>query len=145
VLLPTSDHRCKFCGETIPQGDHRPRDYCSNRCRQTAYRERRQDAFSGREAPSYRPVENNAPAAASPENSSTISRAEFRNKGAPSVPLNLLGGFHWAGAGVPARIARIRAAVDNELGIGGAVITSPDGTAATIVPPHKPRSRPVAS
>lgn len=128
--------RCKFCGEVFrSDGTRRPREFCSNSCRQAAYRERRQDDFPGREAPPYRPEKNNEPATVSPKNSSTISRVEFRNKGIPAAPLNVFGGHHhWEGAGSVERATRIPAAIDAEIGIGGATIISSDGVPASIVP-----------
>lgn len=37
----TNRHRCRECGELIRQEpDGRPRDYCSNACKQAAYRAR---------------------------------------------------------------------------------------------------------
>jgi endogenous inhibitor of DNA gyrase (YacG/DUF329 family) len=128
---PQGSLSCAQCGKPLrtKQASRRPRDFCSNGCRQAAYRERRQDAFSP-----YRVEENNEPAANSLKNSSTISTVEFRNKGTPSVPLNLLGGHRWPGAGSVDRNARVKAVINAEIGIGHAAIVSSDGAAAATIP-----------
>jgi hypothetical protein len=43
-LPETSIPRCRHCGEIIRSSSRRPRGFCSNGCRQAAYRERRRGA-----------------------------------------------------------------------------------------------------
>lgn len=124
--------RCQYCGEIIRSSSRRPRGFCSNGCRQAAYRERRPDALSGPGASPYRAGKNNEPAAKSLENSSTISTVEFRNKSTPSVPLNFLGGHCWPDADFLPRWS-IKAVIDAEIGCGRATIVSPDGIRIALV------------
>jgi hypothetical protein len=95
------------------------------------------------EALTQRPAKNNAPTAESVENggenTNKINGRIFGQNG-PSVPLNLFGrGYRWPGANGRS-LARISAAVDVELGVGGPAVLSPDGVTASIVPSRKPRS-----
>lgn len=39
-LHDQKETRCKHCGKKIPTGRAGRREYCSNRCRQAAYRQR---------------------------------------------------------------------------------------------------------
>jgi hypothetical protein len=144
--VPTPDQqRCKHCGEIIPPGDRRPREYCSDAHRKAAARMR--GAIP--EALPQRPAENNAPTTESAknggENPNKIN-GRINGQNGPSVPLNLFGsGYRWPGANVRVRAAKTSAAVDAELGVGGPAIVSPDGVTAAIIPSRKPRSRSVSS
>lgn len=133
--------RCRYCGEILQSTDHgRPREYCSDAHRKAAARTRGADP----EVLSQRPAENNEPAAESAEigvEKPNEINGRINGQNGPSVPLNLLGAvYRWPNAGTPARAAKAAAVADAELGVGGPVIMSPDGVAATIVPPRKPRS-----
>jgi hypothetical protein len=118
---------CSRCGAAFNSSPRRPRSYCSDACRQAAYRERAVDQDAD-----YRPSENNAPATKSPENSSTISTAEFRNKHTPSIPLNLLGGHRWPDVD-PAMGGIVKVVIDTEIGCGRVTIVSPDGVTVTVI------------
>jgi hypothetical protein len=127
---------CARCGAAFNSSSRRPRSYCLDACRQAAYRERSVDHDA-----TYRHAKNTAPATKSSENSSTISTVEFRNKHAPSTPLNLLGGNRWPDANSPVR-GIIKAVIDTEIGRGRATIVSPDGVSATIVRKRNGGGRP---
>jgi hypothetical protein len=139
VYVPAPTPACKFCGKPFPQSNRRPQEYCSNAHRQADYRKRRQEAIDASGAPTYRVAKKNAPVTVSPENYSTISKAEFRNTEVLSIPLNLLGGFRWPEAG-SASILRppIRAVIDAEIGIGFEVI-SPDDVRCSVITPRRAR------
>jgi hypothetical protein len=129
---PPDQSRCRHCDKPIQPSDRRPREYCSNRCRQAAYRERPQEVNFVTGEPLPRPSAQNSPTAAA--------------AAANSAPLNLLGsGYRWPGANARAGAAKTSAAVDAELGVGGPLVLSPDGVAAAIVPSRKPHSRSVTS
>jgi hypothetical protein len=139
--VPTPDQqRCKHCGEIIPAGDRRPREYCSDAHRKAATRKRR----AAPEVLPQRPAENNSPTAESAKNGGENPNKindRISGQNGPSLPLNLFGsGYRWPGANVRST-AKTSAAVDAELGVGGPTIVSPDGVTAAIVPSRQPRSR----
>jgi hypothetical protein len=137
--------RCKHCGDPIPAGDRRPREFCSSRCRQAAYRKATaRTNFRTDPVLPQRPEDLDAPTVESAkngaENPNKINGRNFVTDG-PSVPLNVFGrGYHWPGAKANGNAVRIAAAVDAELGVGGQVIVSPDGVAVTVAPSRN-RSR----
>jgi hypothetical protein len=115
---PPTQPRCRYCGEIIPPGDRRPREYCSDAHRKAAARTRR--------TPSWllpqRPGDLNAPTAESTKNgvekTNKINGRIFGQNG-PSVPVNLFGrGYRWPGAKTNGNAVRVAAAVDAELGVG---------------------------
>jgi hypothetical protein len=130
VQIPDQQH-CRYCGDPIPAGGRRPRQYCTDAHRQADFRKRHQEAANGSE-----PADQvaNSPATISSKNSSTKSKLEFRNKRAPSVPfsvepIDLLGGREsdvWH--------PQFRAAIDVEIGVGADWLRSPDGVRFQIVP-----------
>jgi hypothetical protein len=137
VSIPNQP-RCRYCGAPFPpDGDRRPREYCSDAHRQADYRKRRQEAVEAvtkSDGPLDRFSGPDAPATISSNNSSTKSRVEFRNKRPPSVPLSadpidLLGGRGFDGWD-----PRFRAAIDAEIGVGGGWLRSPDDVRYQIVP-----------
>jgi hypothetical protein len=141
VPEPSEQQRCKYCGEIIPAGDRRPREYCSDAHRKAASRTRRTPSWL---LPQRSPSEN-SPATESAKtgvgNTNEIN-GRFVRKFGPSVPLNVFGrGYRWPGAKANGNAVRIAAAVDAELGVGGLVIVSPDGVVVTVVPSPSPRKR----
>ena len=86
------------------------------------------------------PTEN-APKVKSTESvkkiSSEINGLIFGQNGSstPSVPLDLFGrGYRWPGVRANGNAAKVSAAVDAELGVGGLAIMSPGGALYQIVP-----------
>ena len=135
--------RCKHCDGPIPGGDRRPREYCSNACRQADHRSRQARAAPEKAPEAHLARQNGSTAESSKigvENLNQINGRNFVTNG-PSLPLNLFGrGYRWPGAATSIRTAKVSAAVDAELGVGGLVVVSPDGVAMAIVPSRKPRS-----
>jgi hypothetical protein len=141
--------RCKYCGEIIPAGDRRPRQFCSDACRKAAARAeakeraRRPKRLRRPISPSktrQRPNPRNPKKSAShpPEINGLISGQNRTS--APLVPLNVFGrGYRWPGAKTNGNAVRIAAAVDAELGAGAEWLTSPGGALYQVIPSRRAR------
>jgi endogenous inhibitor of DNA gyrase (YacG/DUF329 family) len=135
--------RCEFCGESIPAGDRRPRQFCSAACRQADYRKRRLEGVVAEKATKPPGAENNEQAAVSPEISENFSndfKGHLLRNSTPSAPLDLFGrGYRWPGAKANGNAVRIAAAIDAELVAGAEWLTSPDGVRHQVIPSRRPR------
>jgi hypothetical protein len=135
----SEQQRCEYCGDAIPPGGRRPREYCSDAHRQAAFRKRR--------TPSWllpqRPPSENSPATESAkngaENPNEINGRNFVTNGS-SVPLDLFGRRHrWAGIMANGNAVKVSAAVDAELGVGAEWLTSPGGALYQVIPSRRAR------
>ena len=129
---PTTQSTCRHCGKAIPIGDRRPQEFCSDAHRKAFGRAN----FRTRPLSSYRPENLNAPTVKSAEigaEKANNFKGRISGQNVPSVPLNLLGGASWSGAGSAERAALIKTVIDMEIGTRAAVVISPDGVAATII------------
>jgi hypothetical protein len=132
--------RCKFCGNPIPLGDRRPREYCSDAHRVAASRVRRH----GSELPNGHPTSSDAYTAEfriSEQRTPLNSLDFFRAQNRPFPPLNLLGGQRWNGDVTAVRRAKIKAAIDGEIGVAGfgELTTSPHGVRCFVIPSRRAR------
>jgi hypothetical protein len=105
VPEPSEQQHCRHCGDPIPAGDRRPREYCSDACRQADYRKRRQEAAGGSEPANHvsgHPVDLIAPTAESAKNGEKFPndfKGRLLRNSNPRSPLDLFGrGRRWPGA-----------------------------------------------
>jgi hypothetical protein len=130
VPEPSEQQHCRYCGDAIPAGARRPREFCSDAHRKAAARGSRMSRTAAGEAVGEFFLANRVPAA-----------ARINGQIESSVPVNLFGrGYRWPDAKANGNAVQIAAAVDAELGVGGQAVVSPDGVAVTIVPSRN-RSR----
>jgi hypothetical protein len=140
VQIPDQQPRCKFCGDPIPAGDRRPREFCTDAHRVAASRMRRR----GSGLPDGHPTSSNASTAEFPisEQKTPLNSLDFfRAQNRPPPPLNLLGGQRWNGDVTAVRRAKIKAAIDVEIGVAGfgELPTSPDGIRCFVIPSRRAR------
>lgn len=133
---------CRQCAKPMEEiGARRPREFCSNKCRQAAYRANSVTPPSS----TYKVLPDNEPTIKSGKNRSEKSndfKGRFVTKFGPSIPLNLLGGHRWKnGTGSDERAAKIRAAIDAEIGVGGIgeMVVSPEGVRCWVIPSRRQR------
>ena len=123
--------RCKWCGDPVKVSDRRPREFCSDRCRQTAHRHEIRDRAKV-EGPN--------------------TRGEFRDRSKSADPAtidapiqHLLGrGARWRG-GVALDRRTLAKIIRAEIGDQGEAVTSSDGVASVLCRPGRHPLPPSAS
>src|ERR1700722_927840 len=136
--------RCKFCGDPIPAGTRRPRQFCDDACRKGAARAEAKDRAETEKATCAHLAEKNSPATESAKSAKNGEKylsgindliSGQNGSSAPSLPLERFGrGHRWAGARANGNAAKISAAVNAEIGVGGEWLTSPGGARYQVIP-----------
>ena len=135
-------HHCRHCGEIIHPGDRRPRQFCSDACRQADYRSRQERvaAEKATDRPSRRfKRAYDQFAKIGRKISQRIQRpfvTKFGSLG-PAQPVRPR--FSLASCDPDGHAARIAAAVDAELGTGTEWLTSPGGARYQVIPSRHAR------